>query len=322
MSYKSIKGQDSAVAFLQISIARGTVAHAYIFHGPQGAGKFSTAVQFAKALNCHAPQDGAPCDVCPSCVKIEKVSHPDLIVARQGNETSIGIDDIRDVIHAVGLKPFEARYKVCIIDGAGLLTQQASNALLKTLEEPPPFSVIILIAEKAHGLYRTIVSRAQVVRFDALTAEVIRSILTEKYGISPEKAKILARFSSGGIDASRADAPEKFLDMREGLTRALALGTFLESDYDAMPKEESRVVLDMMLTWYRDIIMEKAALGPEALMHEDKREALAREAAGTSWDRLYGITEKIIEMRDILKGNVNTKLAMHMMGFETLAQER
>ena len=183
MSFDGIKGQDRAVSFLKGSISGGRIAHAYIFYGARGVGKKLSALEFAKAVNCASPGE-RPCRLCPSCAKIGSSSHPDVsVITPAAGSQSLGIDGIRSLISDISLKPYEARKKIYIIDEADSLTEEASNALLKTLEEPPTDSVIILIAEKLQHILPTIISRSQTVRFFALAAETVERILVKDRGL-------------------------------------------------------------------------------------------------------------------------------------------
>ncbi len=202
MSFKDIKGEDSAIAFLKASLKNNRIYHAYIFCGPNGVGKRLTALNFAKALNCAAsngasddacdPSTGSgsnpehsqkvdACDNCGPCKKIDSLTHLDVSILRPAKEGgSISIDEIRALIKNISFKAIEGRKKICIIDGAESMKHEAANAILKTLEEPPADSVLILITENLKALFHTIVSRSQVVRFFPLGLKEIEEILKIK----------------------------------------------------------------------------------------------------------------------------------------------
>lgn len=200
MSFRDIKGQDNAILFLKGSIRKNRVSHAYIFLGPRGVGKRLTALNFAKALNCGSETPDRPCDMCNSCEKIDNLRHPDLFLLKSEKDNSIiKIDAIRGLIKNMTLKPYEAKKKVCIIDDAHLMNQEASNALLKTLEEPPSESILILIADRSDDLFPTIVSRCQIVKFFPLSIEEVKKILINEHKVDELKAHILSHIASGSI---------------------------------------------------------------------------------------------------------------------------
>ncbi len=346
MSFKDIKGQDRAVSFLKGSLQSGRVSHAYIFYGPRGVGKMRSAVNFAKALNCEAPVEkpcdpstlrhaqGRPeqsrrttgsgshpervegCDGCPACRKIDASAHPDFCVVRQPDGAlSIGINEIRGLIGDISLKPYEAKKKVYVLDRVNALTDQAANALLKTLEEPPTDSVLILIVENLGALLPTIVSRSQVVKFFPLPTDTIRVILVKAHGVEDKRAGVLASLASGSIGEAIKYMDGKFFEKRSALVKALADGTFFDQDFDRVPRAELKTDLNIMLTWYRDIMVAKAlGASDAALVNIDMKETIARDAGTIGFDRLDRIIKQIILTGSFLEQNVNPKLAMAALG--------
>lgn len=286
MPFQHIKGQDSATEFLKRSAEGGRTAHAYLFIGPSGTGRKAAAVNFAKMVNCLAVSGAGPCGECVSCRKIDSSNHPDVvIIAAAKDRSSIGIDDIRYVIKSIGLKPYEAKRKIYIIDGAGNLTREAQNAFLKTLEEPVSDSIIIFIVEDKSDLVPTIESRCQAVRF----------------------------FSSG---LTPGLANEKFAEKKSALLGGLIDGSFFDSDFDRLTKPEARLYLEAMLTWYRDVLVAKASKGAEgvSLANSDRAEAIRSEALRLNFEFLYDIIERIILTGFYLEQNANPKLAISIIG--------
>ncbi len=315
MSFKDIKGQDRAINFLKTSYANNKVSHAYIFLGPDGVGKKTIALNFAKLLNCLSETPNKPCDNCASCKKTDSLNHPDIFLLREEKKgASVKIDDIRELIRLISLKPYEGRYKVFIIDGADFLTQEAANALLKTLEEPPRGSILILIVEDISSIFRTIVSRSQIVRFFPLTANEIKDVLVKKYGIDDLKAHILSYISSGSLGSAIKFKDGDFMQKRVEVINELSKDSFFNSDFDGLSKDDFKLYLDTMLIWYRDILAKKAGADDSKLVNIDKVSEISAIAKRVDFDYLDGAIRQIILTNSYLDQNANPKLAMSTLG--------
>ncbi len=248
--FSKIKGQDKAIDILQRALIQGKVANSYLFYGPEGVGKFTTALYLGMAMNCLATLDKRPCGVCPSCKKFLSFSHPDLIYVfpfpKEAGKSDISIDgeirsektlkeyeesmqnkiktpwkeyffsknigiriaSIRMLEHRVLLSPNEGNYKICIIEHADTMTTQAANAFLKTLEEPPEDTIIILTTSKPNSLLPTIISRCQQLTFYPVSKNKIEEELLSYETLEIYEAKMLARISNGNM--------EKALRLMEG----------------------------------------------------------------------------------------------------------
>ena len=213
MSFRNIIDQDNVKHIIAGQIRSGRIPHAYLFLGPDGVGRKKTALEFAKALNCQSPGDAGPCDHCLSCQKVEHGSHPDVQLvdfsyqARLENkdiekQKTLKIDTIRALQHEVSLKPTEGKWKVFIIEPAEKITLDAANCLLKTLEEPPQWTVLILLARHRENLPSTIVSRTQILRFKPLPEKEIAAFLSARHGIGPARASEIASLSEGSLSAA------------------------------------------------------------------------------------------------------------------------
>ncbi|MCX6339297.1 MAG: DNA polymerase III subunit delta' [Candidatus Aureabacteria bacterium] len=233
MALSEIKGQERAVGLLKKRLAAGRLAHAYLFYGPEGIGKELTAKNFAKLLNCRSPSHGDACDFCEDCVAAEKHVHPDIIWLRpQGKGRVIPIGDpdnpkkgtVRHFQRTVSLKPYMGRWKVGIFTDAHALQRDAAGALLKTLEEPPAHTLLILVTSRPDMLLPTIISRCQAVRFEAMPQETLEGILRSEYSLARAEAGDLSRLMEGRLgEAVRALREERLGGTRE-LTARLADG--------------------------------------------------------------------------------------------------
>lgn len=322
MSFKDIKGQDKAIAILKNAAKQNRLSHAYIFWGPEGVGKKMAALNFAKLLNCQAAHSGEPCDECISCKKINSSNHPDIFLFSPDKEgASVGIEKIRALIKNIGLKPYEARTKVYIIDDAQNLTREAANAFLKTLEEPPSESILILIAPDLRDLLPTIVSRSQAVKFYALGIDQTRRILVEEYKTEDPLAQVLAHLSSGRLGLALKYKDGDFLKKRNRIVDSLSRNTFFDSDFDGIPKADLKMHLDIALTWYRDIMVAKASDGL-GLVNIDKKDAILNEAKRLEFSRIEDIIKQIILTGSFLDTNANPKLTMGVLGLAAIENVR
>jgi DNA polymerase-3 subunit delta' len=320
VSFKNIKGQNRAIDFLKSSITNGKVSHAYLFTGPSGIGRKLTAVNFAKALNCPDIKDGESCDICSQCKKIDSSNHPDVLISSPAREdSSFGIDKVRSITRDAGLRPYEGRKKVYILDSADSMTQEAQNALLKTLEEPPSDSVLILIADDVNAMFPTIQSRAKRVRFFPLASEDIRDLLMNNYKVDRERADILSRISSGMFGEAIKYNDEALFSKRNRIIDGVRSGAILDGDFDNLSKSDLRIALNVMLTWYRDILIVKAGADTaSAVVNIDKLEPIRFEAKRSSFSVLNNIINQIILTRSFLEQNINPKLAMGVLGINIM----
>ena len=218
-----VVGHEEAVALLSRSLEKDMLAHAYLFVGPQQVGKTTLAVNLAQAVNCLEAQSERPCGECIQCRRIAAGQHPDVQVIdleanQDGSATrrEIGIDQVREVQHSATLKPYEGKYRVFIFQEAASLSQEASNALLKLLEEPPESVLFILLTSDVESIFPTIISRCQWVGLNYLPLSVIARELQQALSIPPQEAMDLAR-----LKPKRRGSDERI--SREDLTRARSL---------------------------------------------------------------------------------------------------
>ncbi|PIP08873.1 MAG: DNA polymerase III subunit delta', partial [Syntrophobacteraceae bacterium CG23_combo_of_CG06-09_8_20_14_all_50_8] len=195
MLFKDIFGHERQIALLKGFMAQDRLPHALLFHGVEGIGKKTTALVFAKALNCLTGNHDA-CDACSSCRKVDHKNHLDVVVFEAEGQF-IKIQAVRDLQQQLKFKPWEGKKRVCIINDAEKMNNVAANALLKTLEEPPSSNIMILISAQPHQLPATIISRCQQLRFSPLTEDDVVAFLKARFSLETEAAQVLAS-SSGG----------------------------------------------------------------------------------------------------------------------------
>lgn len=328
-----IIGHEWAVEFLRRSIAANRLAHAYLIGGPEGVGKALLALRLAQALNCESAGVD-PCLRCPACRRIERGNHPDVRIAGMATQAAsakaedaarqkeLKIDTVREWQRDVMLKPYEGRRRVFILHDAEKLNEAASNAMLKTLEEPPPYATLILVAHTAGSLLPTIVSRCQLLRLRPLPRAQVARALREKYNLTAGDAELLAAWSGGRIGWAlrMVNARDELAARQDQLAELLALADqplaarlrWAEERAKAYRAGDQTAVfemLDLWQSWWRDVLLTAAGC-PQAVSHIDRRNDLAAAAAQYAIPDLHAFVSGISLAAQRLRDNVNPQLAL------------
>jgi len=316
MSFSEIKAQERAVDILKVSVSESRVAHAYLFLGPNGVGKHSAAIEFAKLINCASGKKDN-CTTCSSCIKIEKNTHPDIfIISAEKGERIISIDKIRELSARLSLKPFEARYKIVIID-AQSLNEEASNALLKILEEPGSDIVFMLIAVNINALLDTIASRCHIVRFRPLSRSDVIDILSTDYDIDEKEAGFLADLSGLNIKKALLLRQQDALLWKNGVIDEFNSNMPLSGPNDKSIINSTRDMqldaMDILLSFYRDVIVYKYTKDTSLIMNSDRQQAILDFAEKEKIASLSLAIGHIEEAKVLLTANVNSKLAVKIL---------
>lgn len=278
MQFSEIKGQEQAIHILQRAIETQHIAHAYLFTGPEGVGKKKTALALAQYLNCTNKPDGLiqSCGTCPSCVQAENGSQPDIIVL-EPEGSSIKIEQIRTLINKVSLRNYESSYKVILINDAHLMTDQAANCLLKTLEEPTDNTIFLLVTAQAQNLPVTILSRCQQIQFHALSPSLIQTLLESLYPAKQSRIGLAAALAKGSMQtAEDLLANEELSAARQDFYQFLAkLNTIRPAQiihwceqWDKN-KKMVRTLLDLGQLWYHDILLITTGGNNHLLVNQD-----------------------------------------------------
>lgn len=317
MSFKDIKGQDRPVALLKEALLGSTIPGAYLFIGEEGLGKYLAALNFAKAVNClnGGPE---PCETCPSCLKLNKKQHPDAHFIEAGDIESIKIDDIRGLKKAAALRPYEAKKKVFIINDAHNLTPDASNAILKLLEEPPQDTLLILVSAKPALLFKTIISRCRILRFNPLERGVLEEILKNDYRADGGLAHFLAYFCEGRIGpALRLKDTDILSEKNRIIDDFLIPGKSAGPDGPYLQNRQAlRCSLNILAAWFRDVYLIKTGVSSSKLINLDRKEDLLKSMARYSIADLDGIFASISDSLRYLEYNVNTRLLAYNLKAE------
>jgi len=321
MPFDAIFGQQLPLRQLATALASGHISHAYLFSGIEGIGKCSTAVAFAKALNCGA-REGDFCDECRSCQKIERRVHPDFFFI-EPDKNAIRIEQVRDLQKKIIFKPMEGKKKVVIIDQAEKLNLHAANCLLKTLEEPPDDTVIILVAHTAMTLLPTIVSRCQRIRFAPLADAAVMDFLAAR-GAHPEEARLAAALAQGSLQRALALRETDFLAKRRQLVQHVAghaTGSsedlFFLAKIAAEDQQEIPRVLEFLQTWYRDLLLLLEGFPEKKLYNQDVLDKMHEALTTETRQSILKKIKKLQWMYARSAFNINYTLALESMLLQT-----
>jgi len=323
VSWAAIIGQPLAVRLLRQAVATGKVAHAYLFVGPDGVGKRTVAVELARALNCQAPgSDGSACGACASCRKIasEPPVHPDLhIVSPDGR--FLKTDQMRELQADMYARPNEGRVRVAVIDGADKMNPEAGNRVLKLVEEPPGYAILILLTENLSGVLPTLISRCQVVHFTPLSADDVAQALIRQQDLPAPQARLFASLSGGSIGRAAAMARDESV-----LQRRDQAGDFLQklpalddlallSQSEALEKEKEHLGdwLEMVTVWLRDALLLSQTGSDKLVVNADKLPAVGSLARQLGPSGLLSMLSAVTEARGQIQRNANTRLVLDIL---------
>ncbi len=322
--FNDFLGNASAVKGLKSMIAYGRVSHAYIFDGAYGLGKKTLAYAFAKALQCEKGEENG-CGRCYSCKALDSGEHPDVFFV-DTDKTTIGVDVIRDeIIEKAKTKPYSSKYKIFILNGAERLTEQAQNALLKTIEEPPAYGVFILLVSNYNKLLATVISRCALIRLNALGRETLERELLKTNACDRQICGLIAECAGGSLgEALRLCKDEGFFTLREKAAKffdrieaADLMGLYdIINDVLELDKEKSLdSYLGLIYFFYRDLLVFKTC-GAEEVIQKDYLGLIEDICGRLSLKKLIKGSEAVSAARREIKMNVNKQLSLEQMLFK------
>jgi DNA polymerase-3 subunit delta' len=322
MPLSAIVGHRHVVALLRETVRRGRVPQSLLFAGPDGVGKRTTAIALAQAVNCPNRHDGDGCGVCPACQRIAGGRHSDVTIIDTAGEASIKIRTLRErVLEAIGYRPFEAERRVFIIDPADALTDEAQDALLKTLEEPPSATTLVLVTAYPDTLRQTIQSRCRRLRFGPLSEADVARVLAGPCGIERGQAVRLAATSGGSVTRALSEQDGELTEDRGaalGLLRAAGRGmdvlarlsaakTLVEHDSDRRDREALGVRLSVVESLLRDLgVLASGASTP--LANADLESELRALASGYDLRRVAAGFAALSQAQHALDRNASPKI--------------
>lgn len=327
MAFRDIVGHQRPVKWLQTAVSTNHLGHAYLFHGEPAIGKRLTAIALAQYLHCEAPQEAPTpdaCGLCRSCHQVAHAIHPDLLMIQpdeQKHNPKIPINQIRDIEHLVIYRPLVGSHKVCLIDQADSMTQEAANALLKTLEDPPDHCLFLLISSRPEHLLSTIRSRCITLRFSPLPTDVVYDFLRNRTDSDATDARLIAAFSEGRLGSALACDPTE-LKVKLRQYWALLFGEDTPSASHVMDMSEGLVKSDHVqeaIHWFwaglRDLLILTLDTSSSPTLYTDQETAL-RQLAGRMTP--FSILPLIQELNQLERGqqrNLNMQIGLEQFFF-------
>lgn len=319
--FGEIIGHEQIIEHLQNALSMEKISHAYILNGPKESGKMMIAEAFAMALLCENNVNEA-CGTCRSCMQAKGHNQPDIIYVSHENPNIIGVDDIREQINnSIVIKPYSSKYKVYIVEDADKMNTAAQNALLKTIEEPPAYAVILLLAANANKFLQTIRSRCITLNLKTVRDEKIRDFLMKEHQVTDYQADVCVAFAQGNVGkALQLSASEDFREMKSSVMTLVKR----ISDYHLYElsepiktvgeyKDSIEDYLDLLLIWYKDVLLYKSTGNANGLVFKDEVFDIKKQAQMHSYHGLQEIFDAIDLARTRINANVNFDLVIELL---------
>ena len=319
--FADIIGQEQLKEHIQNAIASNKVSHAYIINGERNAGKEFIARIFAMTLQCEKGGK-EPCNECHSCEQALSHNQPDIVYVSHEKPNSIGVEDIRGQINNdIGIKPYSSPRKIYIMNEGEKMTPQAQNALLKTLEEPPEYAVILILTDNVEGLLPTIISRCVVLNMKPVPDKLVKKYLMEELGVPDYKANICVAFARGNIGKAKLLASsEEFEKVKD---EAITLVKYInDMEINEIVKAIKKIMeykldvndyLDILTVWYRDALLYKATKDVNSLVFKNEFQQIRKVADRSTYEGIETIVKALQQARRRLEANVNFDLTMELM---------
>jgi len=319
--FKDIIGHNQIVDHLKNAIRMEKISHAYIFNGESNAGKMMLAEAFAMALQCEGHSE-EPCMECRSCHQAKDHNQPDIIYVSHDKPNVISVDDIRQQINNdIAIKPYNSKYKIYIVDEAEKMNVQAQNALLKTIEEPPVYGIILLLTTNADSFLPTILSRCITLNLKSVNEELIKSHLMKRYQIPDYQADVCAAFAQGNVGkAIQLAASDEFNELKASALSVVKkledmdlyeLNQLIKQINEFKPKIYE--YFDLLTLWFRDVLYLKATNDVNNLIFKDEVYDIKKQAAKRSYSGIETILQTLEQSRVRLNANVNFDLVIELL---------
>lgn len=319
-TFSEMVGHEQIKEHLQTAIREDAPFHAYIFQGDTGVGKEAMAKTFIAGLLCQGEGE-KPCRKCVPCRQLESGNNPDVVWVKR-ERASLGVDEIREQLcNTMDIKPFSSEYKIYVVPEAEKMTEAAQNALLKTIEEPPEYGIVILLTSNISELLPTIQSRCLTLEFRPLSQAAVEEYLKTQCKVPDYLAKASAAFAQGNIGkAVRYAQSEDFIERKDSIINLLrrvdkmSIHEMMDVIRDlGTKKDEIRDYIDLMALWYRDVLIFKATKNINQLIFQEESSAISREASRRSYEKIEEILQAFEKAKFRLKANVSFEVAMELM---------
>ncbi|QQY79871.1 DNA polymerase III delta prime subunit [Keratinibaculum paraultunense] len=318
MDFNDIIGHEDTIDNLKKAIEKGQIFHSYLFEGEESIGKKKVALSFAKTLLCKS-RGIEPCNMCNSCLKFDNFNHPDFILIEPENGI-IEKKKIDRLLSKINIAPLESNRKIIIIDDSDTMRMDTQNSLLKTLEEPPHYINIILITSNSNNIIPTILSRCQIINFYPINKNKIEKLLISKYKKTKEEANFIAHFTNGSLGKAITYSEsldffklrDETLDIVDHIVRGDKFNIFTSIDFFNIHKDDYEDILDILLYWFRDLILYKKVGSSELLINQDKISLLSKQSF-LKEEKINDIIYTVIETKENINRHVNYQLAIETM---------
>ena len=319
--FTDIIGQEQIKEHLRNAISTGKVSHAYIINGERSSGKEFIARVFAMALQCEKGEV-EPCGECHSCRQALSNNQPDIVYVSHEKPNTVGVEDIRAQINGdIGVKPYSSPYKIYIMNEGEKMTVQAQNALLKTLEEPPEYVVILILTTQLEALLPTILSRCVVLNMKPVADPLVKKYLMEELAVPDYKANICVAFARGNIGKAKLLASsEEFEKVKD---EAITLVKYInDMEINEIVKAIKKIseykfdvndYLDILSVWYRDVLLFKATKDVNSLIFKEEIQQIMRVSDRSTYEGIETIVGALQQAKRRLEANVNFDLTMELL---------
>lgn len=319
--FRDILGNEEIKKHFQEGIRAKRISHSYIIHGEKGMGKRTVAKAFAMTLLCEAGGD-EPCMECHSCKQCLSDNNPDIIYLQHEKPNLISVDEVRSqLVSDITLKPYSYNYKVYIIQDAQLMNVQAQNAMLKTIEEPPEYAVILLLTTNLDSLLPTVLSRCVTMNMQPLRTEVIKEQLMKHEKIVDYQADLATSFAGGNLGRAKdLVISQEFMEMQEEVVQLMRYIKDMQAyEVVAAVKRASEYkytvqeYLDLMLIWFRDVLLYKASMDVNGLIFKSELKTIKQQAATSSYAGIEAILKGIDRAKIRLESKVNFDITIELL---------
>lgn len=321
MDFSNIVGHEDIIRHFKSSIEMNKISHAYIINGEVDSGKKMLARAFATTLQCEKGES-SPCNTCQSCLQAASGNHPDIVMVTHEKPNIISVDEIREqLIDTMDVKPYKSKYKIYIVPDAHLMNAQAQNAMLKTIEEPPEYGIVLLLTSNLDKMLETVQSRCMILNTKPVRERDMLNYLTKNMGLTEEKAYFCLDFAQGNLGkAIKLAGNDEYVSVIESVVSVLK--KIQDLDVDELSKAMSEIeqfklsmddYLDLMTMWYRDVLMLKVTGNIDKLLFKGEYTTMKKLASVLSYKDIETKIDAIARAKKRLDVNANFDITIELL---------